>query len=995
MAGNRKNKPADGEVNNLGQSSNPVYGAVPKTQPWKLQQMLKICSWNIRRGLLKRELELKDMLNSEKLNIMFLVETDTKMLHGKNDYKIEGYETILQKTNKSNEKIRIICLVKEETFKCTKIREDLMSSEFPTIWLEITRNNQKNLLVCGFYREWTRNGNNTENEQSLRLKIIIDQMERATRENKSTIMLGDANLCAHKWDEEDYRLFNLAAELKTSLAQCGLESLDIGKTYMADRLRSDGTIIESALDHIYVSHDQNTKITAKKLDTSSTDHLPIMAEINIKAQQAKKATTIHKRSMKNFTQQKWIECLAGQEWEDLGRTDDVNEMAQYFNNKVVEALDECAPWKKIKIQQNYKFGVSDKTKELIKERDGFRKSIHMSPNEKKILHDKYKKLRNRVTNQIRRDTRNFNEERIDKAGDEKEIWKLVNEVIKPKDKNQWKLKEGEEIIENGEEIANIFNKFFIEKICLLKSGIDPKYVKEPLAKLRKKMEQKNIKFSLKTVTEKMVYKAISSLKKKKSSGIDGISQEQLVLGAKVLVVPLTRIINNSITTGEFPSEWKEALVTPILKKGDPTKKENYRPVSCLSVASKVLEKIVCDQVTNYMEMHEEWIQNSDNKLKTGILLWDLSAAYDTLCPSLFCEKLKIYGFDKNACKWFMSFLTNRSQRVKIGASISEAEKLVSGVPQGGILSPIIFIIYGADMEEWITHSSIYNYADDTASSCQDKKEQVVIEKLEEDAESILQFMASNGLVANPSKTVFMMLNSKTKENELARKIKVGNHEIPESKSAKLLGVVIDNDQKWKSHFCGKGGLLSSLNQRLFMVRRLSNHISKKKLHKIVDSLWTSKLRYGLQLCTEVRLNEDQPKSQYLTMVQRAQNKMLRVLDGSMVTDRKRTKTILDDQNMLSVNQIAAQIKLTEMWKASNDPHYPIKMKTKGSQEDGIETRSITRRDLTEVGRSTKAKKSFTCDAAKVWNKAPDKIKIARTLASAKKAIKEHCKSLPI
>jgi len=104
------------------------------------------------------------------------------------------------------------------------------------------------------------------------------------------------------------------------------------------------------------------------------------------------------------------------------------------------------------------------------------------------------------------------------------------------------------------------------------------------------MEQKKINFSLKTVSEKTVFKAMCSLKKKKSAGVDGIRQEQLVIRTKVLVVPLTRIINNSITNGEFPQKWKETLVTPILKKGDPTKKENYRPVSCLSVASKVLEK---------------------------------------------------------------------------------------------------------------------------------------------------------------------------------------------------------------------------------------------------------------------------------------------------------------------------------------------------------------------------------------------------------------------
>ncbi len=100
----------------------------------------------------------------------------------------------------------------------------------------------------------------------------------------------------------------------------------------------------------------------------------------------------------------------------------------------------------------------------------------------------------------------------------------------------------------------------------------------------------------------------------------------------------------------------------------------------------------------------------------------------------------------------------------------------------------------------------------------------------------------------------------------------------------------------------------------------------------------------------------------MTMVQRLQNKMLRILDRALVSDRKSTKTLLDNQNMLSVNQIAAQIKLREMWKASNDPQQPIKMKTRERQENAITTRSLTRGDLTEVGRSTKAKKSFTCDA---------------------------------
>jgi hypothetical protein len=120
-----------------------VYGSVTKAQPWEMHQLLKICSWNIRRGLMKRELELKDMFNSEKLNIMFLVIIYTKLPNGKSDYKIEGYATVLHKTNQVTDKIRIIGLVEEDTFKYTKIREGLMSTEFPTIWLEILRTNYK------------------------------------------------------------------------------------------------------------------------------------------------------------------------------------------------------------------------------------------------------------------------------------------------------------------------------------------------------------------------------------------------------------------------------------------------------------------------------------------------------------------------------------------------------------------------------------------------------------------------------------------------------------------------------------------------------------------------------------------------------------------------------------------------------------------------------------------------------------------------------------
>ena len=126
----------------------------------------------------------------------------------------------------------------------------------------------------------------------------------------------------------------------------------------------------------------------------------------------------------------------------------------------------------------------------------------------------------------------------------------------------------------------------------------------------------------------------------------------LQLHKETRAAPLTTIINKSILTGEVPDSWKEAVVIPILKKGSPNEKANYRPVSCLNTASKVLEKIVCIQLTKYIEdnnllpksqhgfrkmrstmtahsnMQQQWINNKEEGLMTGLLVWDLSAAFD-------------------------------------------------------------------------------------------------------------------------------------------------------------------------------------------------------------------------------------------------------------------------------------------------------------------------------------------------------------------------------
>ena len=203
---------------------------------------------------------------------------------------------------------------------------------------------------------------------------------------------------------------------------------------------------------------------------------------------------------------------------------------------------------------------------------------------------------------------------------------------------------------------------------------------------------------------------------------------------------------------------------------------------------------------------------------------------------------------------------------------------------------------------------------------------------------------------------------------------------------------IDENQKWSTHI---HNVVGALDRRLFQIRRMANQISERGLRKITDSLWNSKLRYGLQLCAAVRTNENQSKNTEVQKLQKAQNRMLRTLTKTKIVDRKRITDMLRETDLLSVNQTSAQIKLTEMWKATRDTKYPIKVDVIQEKQTGIGTRRNQSIQIQETGRTNVVIQSFVGDAARLWNKAPAEIKLAKTISSAKQAIKKFVKTLPV
>ena len=306
------------------------------------------------------------------------------------------------------------------------------------------------------------------------------------------------------------------------------------------------------------------------------------------------------------------------------------------------------------------------------------------------------------------------------------------------------------------------------------------------------------------------------------------------------------------------------------------------------------------------------------------------------------------------------------------------------------------MIYVADLEEWLQIAIALTYADDTSTSVSGDTIEEIIRLLELDAKNVLTFMASNGLAANAKKTTFIILNNtKANSNTELIKINVGKEVITQERNAKLLGITMDDSQKWDSQIYGTGGLISSLNSRLFMIKRLRNEINKESLIKIADSLYTSKLRYGLGLFGKIRWTEEDITTTVFKDIQKNQNKLLRYLNNTKLSDKISTKSILEKFNQLSVNQLNASIKLCDIWKAINVKNYPTKVIQMSPDINTTQTRSITYGKLKESGKSVITQATLINDAIRAWNRAPKEVHLSTSYNVAKKNIKSFVKTLPI
>lgn len=321
------------------------------------------------------------------------------------------------------------------------------------------------------------------------------------------------------------------------------------------------------------------------------------------------------------------------------------------------------------------------------------------------------------------------------------------------------------------------------------------------------------------VNDQDILKAISSLKNSTSPGPDGVTVQFLKRTSLTIAPLISYLMNRSLTEGKVPAILKKAHVVPIYKGGDRSHPFNYRPISLTSTIAKVMEKIVKLHLVEYLETKDsipdqqhgfrsnfstvtQLIQHFDDIIEglehndcVDIIYLDFAKAFDKVDHTLLLKSLAEVGVIGKVLSWIKEFLTNRTQNVKIEGYLSQTKQVLSGVPQGSILGPILFVVFIAPLLKLPLKSSISSYADDTKLVC--GRNFLGTNDLQVDLQLIYDWVEARNMQLNGEK--FRSMTFDPSGADRPTYLNNDGHPIISVSAIKNLGVIIQENGKFEEH----------------------------------------------------------------------------------------------------------------------------------------------------------------------------------------------------
>ena len=734
-------------------------------------------------------------------------------------------------------------------------------------------------------------------------------------------------------------------------------------------------------------------------DIGISDHFLVRIFLNATKPKNSK-TTVTKRTIKDIDLNSFAEDVSNKLI--ISPELDVKSAVCKYDTTLRHILDAHAPLqtKNVTIRHNKKWFSDQIKKAKVLRRRLERKKQKSGLDADKIAYTNQCRYVNYLVTEAK--TEFLKKSVCESKGDIKQLFQVTKKIFTWKPNNA--LPDGHSPIK----LPDTFSEYFVWKIIRINVDILSDIAKTTIAEVNDIICSETVRLNVfKAATNEEIESVLGALSSS-TSELDPIPTELIKKCKTSFIGPLTQIVNVSLKSGTVPEQLKEAVIKPLLKKPSLDKNvlKNFRPVSNIAFLSKLVEKVVAKRINHHIDahrlaepfqsayrkyhstesallrVHSDIVSALQNKKLCALVLLDLSSAFDTINHAkLLCRLSTRYGITGLALQWLESYLSCRSQKVSMDGFYSKAEPLLTGVPQGSVLGPLLFTLYMAPVGDIMRNHGVnyHFYADDTqiyvffnvkdaSSACS------MLEKCICDVKS---WMACNFLKLNDEKTEVILIGTKYFKSKLSNiEIKVGDKNIASTSSVNNLGVIFD-DTLSMERFVIKKCQCAMFNLRC--IANMRKYMDEDITRTLVQAFVISRLDYGNSLLYGV-------KQSLIKKIQLVQNSAARLV--SLSSRYNHITPVLKTLHWLPIEARIIFKILVICFKClhGEGPEYLSDLLVSYHPTRGLRSSSqcnlVVPRSVSKAG-----DRAFGVFAPKLWNELPMHLKNVDSILSFRKLLK--------
>ena len=824
------------------------------------------------------ELKYKILLHKPMIVAVCEVKPKNKTAKSTVEYNIPGYT--MRHTNLDNEDGRgvVIYTKCELNPSISQIKSQFQES----VQIEMRLKGGDYLSFSCVYRSPTQTEQTSQN--CAKLNTLITEIAQNKKYTHRCIV-GDFNYKDIEWSRWSTRKSEASAEEKF------LRTLQ--DTFMfqhvSEPTRRRGTDEPSLLDLVITDEAMQISEIMHDSPLGKSDHDTLIFDFKCYAERSAPTESFnyfkgdYESMVKDLQESNWSNKIV-----ESAETLSVEDMWLRIKGKLQLLRDKYVPKYKLSNKPHWSskgcVPLDSKTRIALKEKEkSFKKWIKAVSQEEKATNRMiFTKARNKVKNLVRSAKKKYEKEIADKSKyNPKPFWAYTRRKLKT-------ITGVSPLLDNVDDSTSL--KFAaIDKANILQKQFSSVFTNEPdgiLPRINQRTDASipNLRINLDSVKE-----TLQMLNVNKSMGPDGLHPMLLKELSECLAQPLTVLFNMTLDQGVLPDDWKLGNIFPIYKKGPKKIAENYRPISLTSVLCKMLEKLIRSHVMKHLVDNKllsprqygfisgrstttqllYFIDKCINMISEGnvvdTIYFDFAKAFDSVPHKRLLHKLRSYGIGGNVFNWIKGFLLERKQYVSVENVSSEMANVLSGVPQGTVLGPILFIIYINDLLDEINSEGVL-FADDTKIfNCILNKEDA--HRLQSDIDKLENWSRTWLMNFHPDKCHVLTLGRFT-DIKYTHRYKVYDKEI-EHVFAEDLGIYIDGELTFDDHICTK---VRIANATVGLIRRSFSHLDGPTLKKLFTSLVRHHLDYG-QCVWAPHLMK------HINMIERVQERATKLVNG--------------------------------------------------------------------------------------------------------------------